>query len=56
MEPASAPSLDLDPSKYEDQNKGLSTGLSTSLSTTLTHLELSIYEKFSTCDVTLLTK
>ena len=49
-------SLDLDPSKYKDQNKGLSIGLFTSSSTTLTHLEVSVWDKFSNCDMTLLTE
>lgn len=43
MQPASAPSLDLDPSKNDFQNKDLTTGLSTKF----THLEVSIWEKFS---------
>ena len=53
IHPAPAPSLDFDPSKYKDQNKGLFTCLSTILSTTLIHLEVSICEKTSTCEVTL---
>lgn len=56
IHPSPAPSLDLDPSKYKDQNKGFSIGLFTSSSTTLTHLEVLVWEKFSTCDMTLLTE
>ena len=43
MHPAPAPSLDFDPSKYNDQNKDLSIGLSE----IFTSLEESDCEKFS---------
>jgi len=39
---APAPSLDLDPSKYNDQNKGLSTILFTISSAILTHFDVSV--------------
>jgi len=47
MHPAPTPSLDLDPSKYNDQNKDLSTILFTVSSTILTHLDVSVCEKIS---------
>ena len=42
--PAPAPSLDLEPSKYNFQNKDVFTGSSTKL----THFELSVWENFLT--------
>ena len=39
MHPAPDPSLDFDPSKYNDQNKDLARGLSTDVSEILTILE-----------------
>ena len=56
MHPAPDPSLDLDPSKYKDQNNELSTVVVTTFSITLTHLDMSVCEKFSICDVKLLTE
>ena len=56
MHPALAPSLDLDPSKYNYQNKGLSIVLFIDSLAILTHLEVSIWEKFSIWDVKLLTE
>ena len=56
IHPAPAPSLDLDPSKYNDQNKGLSTVLFTISSAILTHLDVSFSEIFSIWDVKLLTE
>lgn len=46
MHPTLAPSLDLEPSKNNFQNKDLFTGLSKKL----IHFELFVWEKFSTWD------
>ena len=48
MHPAPTPSLDLEPSKNNFQNKDVFTGLSKKL----IHFELSVREKFSTWDKT----
>ena len=48
MHTTPTPSLDLEPSKYNFQNKDVFTGLSTKL----THFELSVWEKISTWDKT----
>ena len=53
---APTPSLDFDPSKYKDQNTGLSTGLFTISSAIVTHLGVSVWEKISIYDVKLLTE
>lgn len=45
--PTPAPSLDLDPSKYNDQNEYLSTVLFIVSSAILTHLDVSLCEKIS---------
>ena len=47
MHPAPAPSLDFDPSKYNDQNKDLSKGMFSIVSEIFTILEVSDCEKFS---------
>ena len=52
MQPTPAPSLDLNPSKNNIQNKYLTTGLSTRF----THLEVSVWEKISIWETTKFSK
>src|ERR1700728_610550 len=47
MQPAPEPSLDLEPSKYKDQNKGVLTVVFTTFSLSLKHLDICVCEKFS---------
>jgi len=56
IHPAPAPLLDLDPSKCNDENKGLSTILFTASLAILTHLDVSVWEIFLIWDVKLLTE
>ena len=56
MHRAPAPSLDFDPSKYNDQYKDLSTGLSTDWSETLTIFEESVCKKISICEIKVFTE
>lgn len=52
MQPMPSPSLDLDPSKNNFQNKDLTTGLSTKF----THLEVFVSGKNSICETTKFSK